>query len=277
MKYIDIHTHVNLSAFKDDRDEVISRALGAGVAHINVGTQKNTSTKAVEIARQYESGVYACIGLHPVHTEVADHDEEEIGEGGKPFISREEVFYYDFYRDLATDPKVVAIGECGLDYYHTTLESEKKQRDAFSAQIALANELGKPLMLHIRNGKDSTRNAYLDACEILKSEAKVLGNSHFFAGSLEDAKRFYEMGYSTSFTGVVTFTRDYDEVVRYAPKELLHAETDAPYVTPVPHRGKRNEPIYVIDVIQKLAEIRGEETEKFAQQLLKNARTFFKI
>jgi len=275
-RYADIHTHINLSAFKDDRDEVTKRALEAGVAHINVGTSLATSRRAVELAQLYE-GVYAAVGLHPVHTAEADHGEEEVGEGGKPFRSHEEVVDHDALKVLASDPKVVAIGECGLDYFHTTPESEAKQREAFRAQIALANELNKPLMLHIRNGKDSARNAYADAVEILKAEAKVLGNSHFFAGSVEDAKRFFDIGYTVSFTGVVTFTRDYDEVVRYAPVDMLHAETDAPYVTPVPYRGSRNEPAYVVEVVKKLAEIKGLEAEAFAAQLMENAGRIFGI
>jgi TatD DNase family protein len=110
---------------------------------------------------------------------------------------------------------------------------------------------------------------------MLKSLAKVKGNAHFFAGSLEDAKKFWDLGYSTSFTGVLTFTHDYDEVVRHAPKELIHAETDAPYVAPVPYRGKRNEPVYVIEVVKKIADLRGVSVEDMKSQLLKNAQAMF--
>lgn len=281
MKYIDTHTHVNLSAFDADREEVIARAKGAGVAMINVGTKQSTSAKAVEIAHLHDQ-VYAVVGLHPVQTTHRYHDEDEMGEGGKPFTSRGEVFDHAFYAALARDPKVVAIGECGLDYFHvhseeveTTSESEEKQRDAFIAQIHLANEVGKPLMLHLRNGKDTTKNAYLDAYEILKSEAKVAGNAHFFVGGAEDAKRFFDIGYTVSFTGVVTFAKMYEEVVRYAPSDMIHAETDAPYVTPVPYRGQRNEPAYVVEVVRRLAEIRGVDEEVFAQQLLENAKKLY--
>jgi TatD DNase family protein len=171
----------------------------------------------------------------------------------------------------------VAIGECGLDFFHTTPESIGAQKAAFIEQIHLANEIGKPLMLHIRNGKDSSMNAYRDVWEILKSECKVVGNAHFFAGSIEDAKLFLDIGFSVSFTGVVTFTRDYDEVVRYIPDDMIHAETDAPYVAPVPHRGSRNEPLYVIEVAKKLAEIRGSDTEQFEKQLIKNAHRMYNL
>lgn len=268
MKYIDTHTHVNLSAFDADREAVLVRALDAGVSVVNIGTKYSSSEKAVEIANAHEH-CYAIVGLHPVQTVPGFHDEDEIGEGGKPFTSKGEVFDAEKYQVLARNPKVVAIGECGLDYFHTTPESEKAQKEAFVAQIHFANEVQKPLMLHIRNGKDG-RNAYKDVVEILKSEAKVQGNAHFFAGTTDDARLFLDLGYSVSFTGVVTFTTNYDEVVRFVPEDMIHAETDAPYVAPVPHRGQRNEPMFVIEVAQRLAEIRGVDADVFAVTLRKN-------
>ena len=273
-KYIDTHTHVNLSAFDADRDEVLARAKSAGVSMLNIGTKLSTSEKAVAIARAHEHA-YAVVGLHPVQTVPGLHDEEEVGEGGKSFVSKGEVFDYDTYKTLAQDSRVVAIGECGLDYFHTTPESEAAQREAFVTQIHLANELGKPLMLHIRNGKDTGKNAYKDVADILKSEAKVQGNAHFFSGSVDDARLYLDMGFSVSFTGVVTFTRDYDEVVRFVPADMIHAETDAPYVSPKPYRGQRNEPRHVIEVAQKLAEIRGVDPEQFREQLLQNAKKLY--
>ena len=276
MKYIDTHTHVNLSAFDVDREEVLARAFGAEVAMVNIGTKLSTSKKAVAIARAH-SHAYAVVGLHPVQTVPGLHDEDEVGEGGKPFVSKGEVFDYAAMKALAEDSRAVAIGECGLDYFHTTPESETAQREAFVAQIHLANELGKPLMLHIRNGKDTSKNAYKDVADILKSEAKVRGNAHFFAGSIDDARLYLDMDFSVSFTGVVTFTHDYDEVVRYIPADMIHAETDAPYVSPKPYRGQRNEPTYVIEVVKRLAEIRGVDSETFREQLLLNASRLYKI
>lgn len=276
IRYIDTHTHVNLSAFDADREDVLARAKGAEVAMINIGTKLSTSEKAVEIARVHEHA-YAVVGLHPVQTVPGLHDEDEVGEGGKPFISKGEVFDYEAMKALAQDPRVVAVGECGLDYFHTTSESEAAQREVLIAQIHLANELGKPLMLHIRNGKDTSKNAYKEVADILKSEAKVQGNAHFFAGSVDDARLYLDMGYSVSFTGVVTFTHDYDEVVRFVPADMIHAETDAPYVSPKPYRGQRNEPFYVIEVAKKLAEIRGVDAEQFREQLLLNAQNLYGI
>jgi TatD DNase family protein len=269
MNIVDTHTHVNLSAFDADREDVIARALSAGVFMVNVGTKRSTSEKAVEIARMHEH-CFATVGLHPVQTVPGLHDEDEVGEGGKPFISKGEVFNYETMKSLAIDPRVIAIGECGLDYYHTTEESEKAQREAFIAQIHLANELKKPLVLHIRNGKDTSKNAYQDVWEIVKSEAKVIGNAHFFAGSIDDARRFLDSGFTVSFTGVVTFTSDYDEVVRFVPEDMIHAETDAPYVSPKPYRGQRNEPAYVVEVVKRLADIRGVGHGEFMAQLRKN-------
>jgi TatD DNase family protein len=130
-------------------------------------------------------------------------------------------------------------------------------------------------MLHLRNG--TRGNAYKDAWEILKKQARVLGDSHFFAGSLEDAQRFWGMGYATSFTGVLTFTHDYDAVVQAAPKDLIHAETDAPYATPKPYRGTRNEPLYVREVVAQMAALRGVGLEEWQTQLTLNAKDLFGV
>jgi TatD DNase family protein len=277
-KYIDIHSHLNLNAFKDDYKEVIQRSLDSDTWVINVGTQLDTSRRAVEIAGEYAEGVYAIVGLHPVHTSASYHDEQELGEGGTEFTSRGEVFDKDAYRELLKNPKVVGIGECGLDYYRCTEETIAKQKQAFIAQIELANEFGKPLMLHIRNNKvDKEHNAYVDAIELLKQHATVKGDVHFFAGTPEEAQMYVDFGFTLSFTGVVTFTHDYDEVIRNTPLEMLMSETDAPYVAPVPHRGKRNEPVYVSETVKKIAEIKGLGEEEVAKTLVMNAKRVFDI
>jgi len=275
--YIDIHTHVNIAAFADDWREVTDRSLSAGVAHINVGTQIDTAQKAIEIAEVYTEGVYAIVGLHPVHTSKSFHDPKELGEGedAKGFTSRGEVFDRDAYFAMASHKKVVAIGECGLDYYRLDADTLALQRSAFIEQIELANELGKPLMLHIRPGESG--DAYGDAWEILKTHAKVLGNVHFFAGTVDDAKRFFDIGYTISVTGVITFTKDYDEVVAYAPLDMIHGETDAPYVAPKPYRGQRNEPIHVREVYARIAEIKKADPEEVRMQLRENARRLFRV
>ncbi|HEY4479740.1 MAG TPA: TatD family hydrolase [Candidatus Paceibacterota bacterium] len=269
IEFIDVHSHVNFAAYADDYDAVLCRAHDAGVAVINVGTQIDTSLRAVDLANKY-ADVYAIIGLHPVHCDKSYHDKKELGEEGKGFVSRGEVFDQSTYKKMALDSKVVAIGECGLDYYRAETDSKYKQKENFIAQIALANEIEKPLMLHIRD-------AYDDAFEIIKSEAKVRGNVHFFAGNKEQAKRFLELGFTLSFTGVITFTRDCDEIVKYVPLSQILSETDSPYVTPVPFRGKRNEPAYVVEVVNKISEIKSLNLEDTKKQLLKNAAALFNI
>jgi len=267
MKYFDAHTHVNFVAYNEDRDEVIARANDAGVGMNVVGTQFDTSKAAVVLAEKYDN-VYATIGLHPVHTTKSYHDVKELGEGGKEFTSRGEVFDTVAYEALGKNPHVIAVGECGLDYYRSDESTKETQRRVFIKQIELANKLNKPLMLHIRN-------AYEDALEIIKAHAKVRGDVHFFAGDWEIAKKFLDIGFTLSFTGVLTFTHDYDEVVKNAPLDMILSETDAPYVTPVPHRGKRNEPAYVQEVVRAIAGIRGEDLEMVAIQVLANARRVF--
>jgi len=285
-KYVDIHAHVNFTAFNEDRDEVIKRALEAGVWMMNVGTQKDTSQSAVDLANKYPEGVYAAVGLHPIHTSKSYHDKDELGPEGNEFTSRGEVFDYDFYKKLATDPKVLAIGECGLDYYRLEPETAVKQKEMFIKQIELAVELGKPLMLHIRQ-------AYGEALEILKKYyshhpgasvtppraggEKIRGNVHFFAGTLDEAREFLDLGFTLSFTGVITFARDYDEIIRNIPLDMILSETDCPYVAPAPYRGKRNEPSYVSEVVKKIAEIKNLDLEKTKQALVKNAFRVFKL
>ena len=268
-KYFDAHCHVNFVAYKEDREETIERAREAQVAINVVGTQLDTSKDAVALAEKYDN-VYATIGLHPIHTSKSYHDAKELGEGGKEFTSRGEVFDTPAYANLGKSPRVIAIGECGLDYYRSDESTKELQKKVFIEHIELANTLKKPLMLHIRN-------AYDDALEILKAHAKVRGDTHFFAGNWETAKKFLNAGFTLSFTGVLTFTHDYDEVVRNAPLDMLLSETDAPYVTPVPHRGKRNEPSYVTEIVRAIANIRGEGFEGVAAQLLENAHRVFAL
>lgn len=273
--YFDAHTHVNFSAFQKDAGEVIARATEAGVGMNIVGTQFETSQEAVALAEAHPRA-WATIGLHPIHTSASYHDAKELGEGGKEFTSRGEEFDAARYAELARSPRVIAIGECGLDYYRLDEQSRARQEAAFIEQIELANRLEKPLMLHIRTAPGTAgSNAYADALSILKAHAKGAGDVHFFAGSWDDAKQFLDLGFTLSFTGVLTFAREYDEIVRNAPLEALLSETDAPYVTPVPHRGGRNEPLYVREVVRAIAEIRGEDHEKVQTQLLANAERVF--
>ena len=285
-KYIDIHAHTNFKAFDEDRDEVVNRALEDDTWIINIGTQYDTSKKAVEMTNEYADGVYSTIGLHPIHTSASYHDEAELGESGKEFTSRGEIFDKEKYKELVNLGKVVGIGECGLDYYHLSSDDIKKQKNAFIGQIELANELGLPLMLHVRNNNtDKTRNAYFDVYELIKKYSKIdrpKGVSHFFAGSVEDMKRFIEIGVYISFAGPITYKPkpeicDYISVIKETPLNMILADTDSPYVAPAPHRGKRNEPIFIKEIVKKIAEIKGLNEEELAAQIMLNAKKLFNI
>src|SRR3989344_3425124 len=286
--HIDTNSHPNFATFSADREEVIKRALEAGVCMNIVGTQKDTSKAAILLAEKYE-GTYATVGLHPIHTSKSFHDMQELGKEGQEFPSRGEAFDFEYYKKLASHRKVVAIGECGLDYYRSknyelgimNVEREK-QEETFRKHIELAIEVKKPLMLHLRNG--TSRSAYKDAFSILKSYiinhtsgSSLRGNLHFFAGTTEEAKPFLDTGFMFSFTGVVTFARNYDEIIRYLPLGRILSETDCPYVAPAPYRGKRNEPFYVREVVKSIARIRNEDEEKARTQILKNAEKLFNI
>ena len=279
-KYIDIHAHVNFKAFEEDHSAVVRRALDSGTWFFNVGTQIDTSRAAIKMANRYQEGVFAVVGLHPIHTDASFHDKQELGNEGEEFTSRGEIFDKNVYREFLKDPKVVAIGECGLDYYHIKGKSLKKQKKAFIEQIELANEVGKPLMLHIRDARpngDSSGRAYSDSLKILKKYAKVKGVVHFFVGNLEEAKGFLDFGFMLSFTGVLTFTHDYDEVVKNTPLNMILTDTDSPYVAPVPYRGKRNEPSYVNEIVKKIALIKNLPETEVEKAIVANTKRLFSI
>lgn len=271
--FFDAHAHPQFAAYNEDREEVVRRAIKAGVGMVAVGTQKDTSRRTLELAGEHPGHIWAAVGLHPIHTSKSYHDAEELGggEAAKAFTSRGEEFDYEYYKKLAGDPKVVAIGECGLDYFRDKSdETIKRQKEGFVAQIELAAELKKPLMIHCRA-------AFPDLMEILQAEKARLhgGITHFFSGSAEDARKLLEFGFYFTFGGVITFARDYDGIIRMIPLDRILSETDAPYVSPAPYRGKRNEPAYVVEVVKKLAEIKNVSLEKTAEQIWQNAKNAF--
>jgi len=285
-KYIDIHAHINFTLFDNDRKEVLGRALENDTWVINIGTQYDTSLRAVEIANDYKEGVFATIGLHPTHTSSSFVDQDELGVYSKEFSTHGEIFDKEKYRELAKKGKVVAIGECGLDYFHLKEGDLEKQKEFFIEQVELANELDLPLMLHIRNSEeDLSTSAYQDVLKILKEKSKVKGVIHFFAGTLEDAKDFIDFGFYVSFAGTITYPPkknnprniNNDEVVKQIPLDRILADTDSPYVAPVPNRGKRNEPANVRDIVAKIAEIKGLEENLVASQIILNAKKLFDI
>ncbi|MDO8590071.1 MAG: TatD family hydrolase [bacterium] len=249
-KYFDVHSHLNASQYDSDRGEVISRLKETGTHTIVIGTDLESSKMAVNLADKHEE-IYACIGVHPVDNPSESFEKEKFDE-------------------LVKHPKVVAVGECGLDFFHADKDTDyERQKKLFLDQIDFAIMHNKPLMIH-------ARDAYEELLGILgplkkAHRDKLRGNVHFFAGDVDTAKRFFNIGFTVSFTGVVTFTHDYDEVIKFAPLNMIMSETDSPYVTPVPYRGKRNEPSYVSEVVKKVAEIRGEDEDVVRATLVNNA------
>lgn len=266
----DAHNHLHFPAYDSDRGEVLSRAVSAGVKMISVGTQLSSSGAAVEFAKNNQGKVWASVGFHPGHfAENWHHDKNEQLEP-KP-----EAMDIKKLEELAAEREVVAIGECGLDYFRLSGEGEReRQKEAFASQIEMASRLHKPLMIHCRN-------AFADLIEILREKKGSLleeaGAIHFFSGSAEDAAALLELGFSFTFGGVITFARDYDQVIGSLPLGKIISETDAPYVAPAPYRGKRNEPAFVVEVVRKLAELKGVPPEEAARAIDENVRRVFKI
>jgi TatD DNase family protein len=262
MKYADVHFHIQFDQYAEDDAVLIERMRKEEVSGIVVGVDFASSEKAILLTEKHEH-LYASIGLHPNRAD--------------------EPFDIEIYRKLAEHSKVVAVGECGLDYFRPSEVNEKvktKQKELLLKHIELAAALDKPLIIHSRPSS-GTQDAYQDLIGILTEAKKVhpqlRGDIHFFVGGIEEARAFTGLGFTVSFTAVITFARDYDEVIRALPLESILSETDAPYVAPASRRGQRNDPLAVIDVVSKIAEIRGEDLEKVRQTLAQNAEKMFKM
>lgn len=276
---IDTHAHVNFNAYKADADEVVRRALDNNVWMINVGSQYTTSKRAVEMAEKYENGIYAAVGLHPIHLSQGIFktkiDEEEI-----EFKTQEEDFDYEAYKKLALSggegsKKVVAIGEIGLDYYYRPKTATKigqfkqKQKDVLLKQLDLAQELNLPVMFHCRS-------AHEDLIGILQSfVGRPKGVIHCFTGDWQQAQKYMDMGFYLGLNGII-FKLNMDEVIKNMPLDKMLLETDCPYLTPLPMAG-RNEPLYVKYVAERIAELRGESVERIGEVTSQNARALFVI
>ncbi|MFZ2192955.1 MAG: TatD family hydrolase [Candidatus Moraniibacteriota bacterium] len=274
---IDTHAHLNFSAYKNDADEVIKKTLAEGVFIINIGSQYSTSVRAVEYAEKYETGVWAAVGIHPLHLQAQKfsyHDPNEIEE--VEIETTGEIFEKEKYLELAKNPKVVAIGEVGLDYHHfddgDEIEKLKtKQKEIFLEFIKLANVVEKPIMIHCWD-------AYDDLYEILeKNPVEKKGVIHSFVGSHKTAKKFIELGYKIGLNGIITYGISYDKLIHEIDLQNIILETDCPYLTPVPKKSERNEPIYVKYVAQKISQIKEISLEEVADVTTKNARKLFGI
>lgn len=250
----DSHAHIDDEKFDDDRSDVIDRALQSGVTGmINIGACMASSARSVELATRYDN-IYAAVGIHPHEAETAqESDYEKLAEWTKL-------------------DKVVAIGEIGLDYYYD-LSPREVQKAVLIKQIDVARQMKVPFIIH-------DRDAHGDILDIIKREAKGLeGVFHCFSGSLEMAKEVLKLGFYISIAGPVTFKNaaKLPEVIANVPIDRLLVETDCPYLTPHPHRGKRNEPAYVKLVAERVASIRGMDLSTLSEITSKNTKKIFKI
>lgn len=259
---IDTHCHLNFKPFKSDWESVANLAFGADVRGIiNVGSNIDTSARAVEMARGYrdrklsDGKLYAAVGLHPIH--VGDEDFD-IGK----------------YRKLASDPTVVAIGETGLDLFHSP-KSLDQQKEVLIEFLSLAREVDKPIIIH-------NRQAGAEILEVLDATENLpRGVMHFFSEDWAYAQKLLELGYYLSFTGAITLDNigaDTVEVIKKVPLDRIMVETDAPYVVPRHQKDqgiKRNEPAFVVEVAERIAKIRGISIEKVANQTTQNAIVLF--
>ncbi|MDP2934619.1 MAG: TatD family hydrolase [bacterium] len=275
---IDTHCHLNFKDFDSDRDEIIERCLKNGIEIINIGVNYKTSQEVIKITQKYKKGVYATVALHP-HDVTGCLSAEVLTKAGEK-REREE-FDYDKFLKLAKNRKVVAIGETGLDYAfcESDEKAQKLQQEVFIKHLELAKEVNKPVVIH-------SRRLFPEILKIIKkhrtSNSELRGVLHCYMGRWSYAEEYLKLGFYISFTGLITYARDYDKVIKNTPLDRILIETDAPYLAPEPLRqaqGKpvRNEPKYVEYVARKIAEIKGVSFEKVAEQTTQNAKELFNL
>lgn len=260
---IDSHAHLNFHDFDSDRNQIIQESIKNGVGIINVGSNYNSSLKAVEIAIESNNEVYASVGLHPIYVTGTLKNEKEV-------------FNLDLFKKLASNKKVVAVGEIGLDYYSKPKNKNQKavfknsQKNVFIKQMELAEELNLPVILHCRM-------AHSDLIDILKNRTKKekTGVVHCFTGSWQDAQEYLEQGYFLGFTGII-FKMDMDKIIEKIPLNRILVETDCPYLTPPPFEG-RNLPIYVKEIVKRIALIKETSLKETEQTIFNNTKKLFNI
>ena len=258
MLIIDSHAHLMFSKFDEDIDDVLKRADQAGVKQIvNVGFNQESSRQAIELAEKYEQ-CYATVGIHP-HDATLD-DSSFIGEWGQM---------------ISTNEKIIAIGECGLDYFKSKIP-KKVQKGSFKLQLELAARVGLPVIIHNRDSDE-------DCLRILDEVSTQVGDKlkvvfHCYGSDLDFAKNLWDRGHMTSFTGTVTYpnAQELKEVAREVPMDKFMVETDCPYLAPQKYRGKRNEPSYVVEVVREIAKLKNLSFKEVANASTENAKRFFK-
>jgi TatD DNase family protein len=253
---VDSHCHLDNPQFDPDREAVIDRALAAGVERmvvIGTGEGPPDLEAGIRLADRHEP-IYATVGIHPHDASKASPDT------------------YKHLKDLLQHPKVIALGEIGLDYHYDHSPREV-QRAVFLEQMLLAGEARKPIVIHTREAWEDT----IALLEVYWRPHGLGGIMHCFSGNADQAALCVDLGFHLSFGGIVTFPKavDVQEAARYVPPDRLLIETDAPYLAPVPHRGKRNEPAFVVQTARKLADLRGVSTEEIARLTSANFRELF--
>lgn len=281
---IDSHCHIQFKAFDDDREEVIKRCLEKQVILNVVGTQKNTSKKAVELTERYEN-IYATIGLHPIQ----EH-KVKVKEEADDFTSRGEEFDEEFYQELVKSEKVIAIGETGLDKFHIPKDEGldavlEKQKQIFLQHYNFAKKHFLPLVIHVRDAHEEMIDLLQSILGKTSDGGKNgLGVIHCYSGNWQQAKQYLQMGLYLGFTGVLTFPskktdpqpqKDLIEVVENMPLNRILVETDAPYLAPQKYRGERSEPWMVEEVVKKIAEIKNLEVGEVQEVVVSNAKKLF--
>lgn len=249
---IDTHLHLEMREFDPDRGAVVQRAKAAGIGLITVGIDLESSARAIELAEEHE--IYAAVGVHP-------HEAKRYSADLEGMLARLE--------ELARAERVVALGEMGLDYYRNYSPREEQLR-VFRAQLELAAKLDKPVIVHDRQADEDILAAL--------QRAAVKGVVHSFSSDLQAAEALLELGFYLGFSGPVTFPKARQQyVVRRVPLERVLLETDAPFLTPAPHRGKRNEPAYLRYIARAVAKLTGLALERVAEQTTENARALFAL
>ncbi len=268
IQWFDAHAHIQLEQFDVDRGEVLARMQTNGVGALVVGTDFETSKAAIELAERHDF-LWASVGLHPNHPSTGS-TMLTTGSSGQATLEEFEV--------LAKSPKVVAIGECGLDYYRNepSEEIKKAQHERFGQHIDLARATHKPLIVHCRPTQGSD-NAHEDMFELLGHNPGVRAVMHFFTSTKEIAQKYLALGCYLSFSGPTTFTDMYNEAITAAPLGRILSETDSPFAAPVPHRGRRNEPLYVQEVVKKIAAVKNIPVDEVAGHIAHNAQSLFDI
>ena len=256
---IDSHAHIDVRLYDKDRDQVLARAREAGVAAVvNAGYDLDSSGASIRLAERY-AGVFVALGFHP-------HSAAKMGDGDVERLA-----------ELAQHPKVVAIGETGLDFYRN-LSPREEQIEAFNRQLELAQRLELPVIIHCRNAQEEVLSILEEWAGRSKGASQPLGVLHCFSGDLGLAQRYIEMGFLLSIAGPVTYSSSHAlEIALNIPLEKLLIETDCPFLTPHPHRGKRNEPSYLSFVVEKISEIRGMPSDLIAEHTTENAIQLFRL